>query len=818
MSIAPVVLEFLVKGIPAVQQGQRNVSDILARAEKQATKDAQRGERDRVTTAQRERKEREKAYAGLFADIEKREKAYSKLRERSATMAGAYAAKEAAKEARAVAAAERDKVKAVEKAEAQKRAIRERSATMAGQFAAKEAKREAAEIAKANRKIEGVQRVAAREAMWDRRRAINAIGGAGAQGFAAGAGRVANYAGQVAGIAAQLGGGFSISDSVSQRGTLERNASLLANSAYIPGKAGNIPRGFQMAGSPDRADPAKLATAMKAASIATQTDADVLMEGTKAYIAKTGNFAEGVNNTEFFGKLAKSTGTDMKDIAKTAGILRVQNKNLDEGSMKQLLLDVVMQGRKGSVELEDLAAIGGKITRTSSSYAGSQTENQRKLLGLSQIAIRTSGSPEEAATVLSNISQDAMKHHGDMAAVLGKDTFNAKGQIAASPEEFLANVLAKTGGNMQKIQSMGFGARSLKMFQALAPTYNDAEADALKLHPKDKAAAAAAGRRAVLADINDVTAAHYDEKSMNADFNVVANSGGEKLEAVFRQLRMEVGEKLLPKFVEMAPAIMKLVPILVHAADVGIPAFIKLLETVAKFAEANKGLIDDIAAHPIGSIMAFEVTKSIASAGLGEVIKRIITQSTGAGGGLPGAGGVPGAVGAPSGAYTKGGHGGMFAAGAVAVGGALQAYGLGDTYADYSNSTAAGRDEGQALIAQARAGQGAAARARLAQAENESDGLSAISGYAASAARGAAYLANPIGKFAGEQVEKAITGDDKTSEQQQARKYFTAEALVDTPGISAAIRNAITDGANQASANGSLSQGARGDSIPNRNP
>jgi hypothetical protein len=827
MSIAPIVIEMLLRGMPQIAQGMRNVSDVIARGEKQTTRTTEREARARVTAAQRERKEREKEYAQLFANIEKREKKSASIRERSATMAGQLAAREANREAKAVERAEREKVKAVEKAEAQKRAIRERSASMAGQFAAREARREAAATAKTTRLAESAQKERNYEAFLDRRRAIHAIGGAAAQGVMAAGSRISNYASQVGGIAAQLGGGFTIADSVTQRGTLERNAALLANSAYIPGKAGNIPKGFQLAGNPDRADPAKLAAAMKVSSINTRIDAAELMEGTKAYIAKTGNFAEGVGNTEFFGKLAKSTGTDMKDIAKTAGILRVQNKNLDEGAMKQLLLDVVMQGRKGSVELEDMAAIGGKITRTSSSYAGSQTENQRKLLGLSQIAIRTSGSPEEAATVLSNISQDAMKHSKAMTKVLGKDTFNANGQIAASPEEFLANVMEKTGGNLQKIQGLGFGARSLKMFQALAPTFNDARDEALKANPKDKAAAIAAGRRAVLGDINDVTAAHYDEKSMNEDFGVVANSGGEKLEAVFRSLRMEVGEKLLPKFVEMAPTIAKLIPMFVNAADVGIPAFIKLLETVAKFAEANKGIIQDIAAHPIGSILAYEVTKSVGAAGLGEVIKRILSQGApgagglpgGGGGGLPGGGIVPGAGGAGS-AYKGGGHGGMLAMGAVAIGGALQAGKLGDLYGDITNSQAAGADEAQALIAKAKAGQGGEARARLAQAQGESGTFEQINAYAATASRYAAY-ANPatmLGKVGAEYAERGITGKDDTNEAETMKKFFKAEALVDTPGISAAIRNAIADGANQASANGSLSQAARGDSIPNRNP
>jgi hypothetical protein len=303
----------------------------------------------------------------------------------------------------------------------------------------------------------------------------------------------------------------------------------------------------------------------------------------------------------------------------------VQNKNLDEPAMRQLLLDTVAAGRSGSVDMPELASHASAITKTSSSYAGSQLENQRKLLGLAQVGVRV-GSVSEAATMLSNISGDASKHNADVTALLGQGTFNAKGQIAKGPDEFIADVLAKTGGNRTKIQALGFGQRSLKMFDALLPTYNDAESAALK-GGSSKAEATAAARKAVMADTGQFTGATMTEASLNRDFSAVMQSSAERFESVTRELSTVVGEKLLPELVQLIPLIGDLVPELKR--------FLDGMIAVARWA------LD----HPFAGVAAaagLAITSELTKAAIGETIKRFLTGGGSAGGGAGGGAGVLG--------------------------------------------------------------------------------------------------------------------------------------------------------------------------------
>lgn len=607
---APVVVRFQVEGVDAVQRAFRTVEDAVVRGETNAVQVQARSSRERVSTADREARDKVR-----LLDREAREKiAAMKAADRAVDAAGKAGVREAEKN-------ERDKTRIVAQAEKEKARLAEagnRDKERAMARLASDASRWAREDVRNTERAEAEKTRIAERAAKERSRFAATVTGAGIAGARAGMSRIGGIAAGVAGVALGLGGGFSIADSLQGTMSLQRNAALLANSAYIPGQN-------------KRVDPASLVARARASSITTGLDANELIEGTRGYVAKSADLKGGLANMDFFGRVAKSTGSKFSDVTNAAGILRVQNKNLGEKEMKQLILDVVMQGKQGSVEMSDLAGSAGKIARTSSSYAGSQTENQRKLLGLSQIAMRTSGSVGEASTVMSNISADAMKHSTTMAAVLGKDAFNAKGQVAKGPDDFLADVMTKTGGNLQKIQAMGFGARSMKMFQALAPTFNEAEAAGGGVGTKS---GTKAGREAVMADMKAVTGATYSEKELGEDFKNIITTPAEQFEAALRQLKDELGSQLLPEFVKLVPTIKELVPVFVDLTKTALPAFVDFIKSVAEFANQNRDMIHNIAAHPIGAIMAKEVTASIVKAGLGELLGKVLQTSLGSQGAI----------------------------------------------------------------------------------------------------------------------------------------------------------------------------------------
>lgn len=598
----PVVVEFVLRGMPDIARAMKTVEQSAAASDRARERTAEKASKARTKLEEKEAKEKLRAQVKADADArrllekqtreaEKAAKAKAKAEERLTREQG----RELKERARAEEKEMRDMVRAAEKAANDKLRIQakvDREIAKMDKDRARERTRADKERNRENEKLlrEG-QRLEERthreqtraiqrrdkEKEKSRERFNRAIGGAmmGAANTAVGA------VGTAAGMVAQLGGGFSLVDSVDRESQLQRTAVELSNSAYQ--------------GEGQRLKGKDLAAQAKAASILTGTDANDLLEGAAAFGAKTGNYGEGIQSMKLFGEISKGTGAKLQDVAKTAGILRVQNKNLDPKAMQDLLLQTVRQGQLGSIEFSDLAGVAGQITRSAPAFAGNQTANQGKLLGLAQIAMRTAGSPQEAATVLSNLSADAMKHSEDMKDVLGKDMFNDKGQISAAPEDFIANVMEKTGGNLMKIQEMGFGARSMKMFQALAPTYHEAE-------EKEKGS----GRKAVLEDIKSVTSGTMSIEELRANVKEILDTSAEQFDAAMRELRTVVGTELLPEFVKLVPVLREMMP------------------TVKTLLTGLVGLADWATKNPLSglaTLLGAAFTKELASAGVAAALQ-----------------------------------------------------------------------------------------------------------------------------------------------------------------------------------------------------
>lgn len=740
----PVVVDFLVKGMPDVQRALRGVEAAAAAAERAASRAAQREAQKRIQLADKEA--REKIRLVVKADAEQRRAQDRAIRDTAkAAQAGVRAEERAA----------REKIRIMQKVDAEHRRIQDRAERDTARAHAKEVRQQEQRSMRWVKQREREQRQAANQQAAENKASRERFAASVGQGIVKAGGTIAGGARAVAGMVSTLGGGFSLADSAQRQVNLEREAALLSNAALTPGSK--------------RRDTKEILAGVKASAVTSGSDPEELIKGLSAYVAKSSDFEGGMKNLDFFGKVAKTTGSSIEDVMKTGGMLRVQNKGLDDAKMKDLILSTVMQARLGAVEFEDMAKAGAKITRSNAAWAGDQTDTQRKLLGLAQIGIRTSGSAEEAATVLSNLSGDATKHRKGMAAVLGNDFLNEKGQIAKPPEEFIADVMEKTGGNLTKMASMGFGLRSIKMFQALAPTFNDAEAEALR-GGASKEDARKAGRQAVLADIKSVTQTDYKEKNLNEDFGVIMKTSGEQFEGAMRQLRMEVGSQLVPE-------LLKLVPVLRQAT----PVFAKLLEGLIKLA-------DFAGSNPfaaLGTTFTALVAKEVISAQIGETLKRAIMGGGGPGGASGSLGGTPGAT--PAGA--AGGAGGLGPILAVAAGSMLQMNRIGSAVDLASGAANAGSKQGDALAEMARNGQTEAAKAGLAKATDDSSAGNWALAAVAGASKVAGFLpTNMLASYASDKVQTAVTGKDQTAADEQVSKTIAAEFTTSSKELVTALR------------------------------
>ncbi len=605
-------------------------------------------------------------------------------------------------------AAEAKKTRALESAEKSRLAIRERSASMAGQYAKKQADKEEREARRATRDSQ-------RQHAQFVNTAMGGIGNAASSAMTIGGKVVSGLAGAVTG----LGGGFSVQGALQDRVNLEKQAALLSNASVTPDH-------------PNRIDPKDIVGRVKAASISTGTDASELMAGLSAYTAKSADYEGGASSLDFFGKVAKSTGSSLESVMRTAGTMRVQNKDLKPDDMKQLLLSTVMQARQGSVEFEDMARAGGKITRTAGMYTGSQAENQRKLLGLSQIGMKTSGNDvSEAATNLANLQSDAINHKAELAELLGRKSItNSEGRLEGGPDKLIGdlmeaamgkeggiNHLAREGGDGKHL----FGARSMKMFQAVLPTYTTAKEDALKAGAS-KADAHKAGAAEVRKEMSTTIATKYDEKDLEKDFATVMKTSAEQFEGAVRQLKTEVGKKLLPELLKFIPILQQLTPLF---ADV-----LKGMASLARLATENPF-------EALGATVGLFLMKELVQAEIGNTLKAISTSASAASGSM--------------GAVNTAAAGAAGSLALLGVGLAAQAAALGyyadQLYGAQKSGKTGGEKDAMALVSGTPAERAAAGEAQAAAASKSGTGRQVLA-YGDYASRALQLAVNPMGGLA----------------------------------------------------------------------
>lgn len=409
-------------------------------------------------------------------------------------------------------------------------------------------------------------------------------------------GSLARGAVGLAGGALSLGGGFGIADAVQQRLALERSAALFSNqTSTMPGgriATSDIMSRSRAVGISNNVDPAQVAASMQ------------------AYFAKASDAQGAMGNAGLFAQLSKATGSDMTQIASVAGALRVQNPNLDEAGMKNMLMGIVGQTRKGAVAMDDLVRYVPGITSTASLYGGDQAKNQQKLIGLSQVAVRTNRSTASAASATSAFGQDIAQNAAKIQSH-GVNVKDSSGNLK-DPSDIIAEMMEKSGGDIAKLKAMGVGRKSMTIFEAEMGNFQ-------------RAGGGAAGAAAVRKDVSSFTEGGYDEKSLAADVANVQAGAGEKFEQATKRISDVIQEKLAPYMERFADKLPEIIP------------------KVEKFIDAMASLADFFMENPftgIGAVVLAAITKDLAAAAIGEGIKAAVGKSMGTGGGIAVAGAV----------------------------------------------------------------------------------------------------------------------------------------------------------------------------------
>ncbi len=326
--------------------------------------------------------------------------------------------------------------------------------------------------------------------------------------------------------------------------------------------------------------------------------------------------------------MARATSTDFHVLMDAAGgIAHVLDDMTDSGAKAELVMKVLRagagQGKAGAFELKDQAAVMAKMVASAGKFEGDNTDNIIKLMALAQGA-RSGGGAWNAASAATSI--------GAFTSTFGKGArlkefekenvkvFADEGKTRVrAPEAIIADALDATKGSQPKLAAMFGSVMGMRSVNKMASIYSDAEV-------KNKGT----GKESVLAWVKEMTS---NVSMSKADVTDASNRRMSKMDAKMdsqgENFDKAVEDKILPALMKLVPEFEKLVPLIVDLNAKALPAFVDLIKTIGEYAAAHQGMIDSLAAHPVGTIMSYEIGKSMANAGLGELFRQLITKTMG---------------------------------------------------------------------------------------------------------------------------------------------------------------------------------------------
>lgn len=457
-------------------------------------------------------------------------------------------------------------------------------------------------------------------------RVLETAVGTTVRGVGAGLNRAGNIAMGLANTAAQLGGGFSVADSVMAEQNMRKQAAVLSASTILSGDS--LEHGRKMSTN-------EVLGKAKAIGISQNIDPSEVLAGFDEIKKLSGNLEKATMIMPAVAKIATATGADLSDTSKLAGNILAANPDLSPEAVEAQIRLFTKQGVVGGVEVQDFARYGARITAGAAMYGGNKESNEATLGAMAQMSRQygSASSAAEAALGSLRFSTDITKHADNLKA-MGINVSDGRGTIRDA-QSIILEMLTKSGGDVTKLSKMGLGERGVKPLEGAAAIYRNA-------------GGGQAGLDAVKKEFAKYTSGTSKEEIDAANQRVLAE---QKVEIEMQKLRIAMGEQLLPEFVKLIPVLKDLLPAFVDMAKVGIPAFTDLMKTVADFVKAHKGSIEFMAAHPVATLIGGELVKSFAAAGLPSLLRGLFAGAFssvrppvpgGGGGGVPAPGGGAG--------------------------------------------------------------------------------------------------------------------------------------------------------------------------------
>jgi hypothetical protein len=544
----------------------------------------------------------------------------------------------------------------------------------------------------------------------------------------------------------QVGGGFSLTDSVQRRLQLRGNLADIANRAILPGDPENSKRR-----SVD-----DLQKSVNTVGARWAIDPEQATAGLDKFAAKTGNLSRGLQLMNGLAEMSRAGAGSLDDLSDAAGDVFNADKTQSAEKVLAVMRALSAQGKLGAVEMRDLASQMAKLGAAASQFQGDSGKNLAMMGGLAQLARESGGAagPQQATTAIQSLAAQLNKN----ARVggfrdLGVEVKDEKGFNRPLDEILIGGMQGaeKRARSMKDEHGRSRGMQDFDVIFGNAIYDQQARRAILPLTKAYKAAGGGEeGTKAVRAQFQKYAGATQTEEEIRTAAAERMKEADTQLEIAMQKLRTTTADSLTPSLAALTSKLTELVPLVGRTLD----GFVKL----ASWAETNP--FSGFA----GLVTAFFVAE-LGKAAIADTIKNIIT---GAAGGTP-----------PPGSGAGGGAGGLVALG-VGTQVAVASKYADQAYAAHKSGTA----QGEALAKDVAAGgeRGAAAQQMLDQLRGQSttgrQGM-AIGDYAS---RLATLAINPlagVANLAGDAATRALGGKASTDVSDQTIKASSAVSSFD---------------------------------------
>lgn len=293
----------------------------------------------------------------------------------------------------------------------------------------------------------------------------------------------------------------------------------------------------------------------KAREVAIQQgmDPESVLRGYDEIKKLTGNVGMAVDIMPELAKLATAYGADVGELGGLAGNVLAANPKIAKKDLLRQLGIFTQQGVVGGVEIGDFARYGSRITAGAGLFGGNKEDNEVVLGGMAQIARQRGGaaSAAEATLAAQRFATDVQKK-SDTLKLMGIDVRDGKGTLR-NAEDLSIEMLRKTNGDVTQLRKTGLGERGIRVLTGVADIYRNAGGG----QRGEQAVRDEYAKYKRVLSQNEVDARN---KARLAEVDI-------QLKNAMEQLQREVGSKLMPIMPKLIQQLIKLTPQFVRLLD-----------------------------------------------------------------------------------------------------------------------------------------------------------------------------------------------------------------------------------------------------------